>query len=394
VANNSGGIRFEYCTNNLIINNIISSNDEFGIILFHSNGSIVGNKLSNNGENSIVISSANGNNITRNIISNNKYGIDFYVSSDNVVKENTLLNNQYAIHIWINSNNNSVCENTISENSVGISLAYVGQTSVHHNNFINNTRHVEPQEASDSAWDDGYPSGGNYWSDYVCVDLHSGPYQNQTGSDGIGDTPYTIDVDNLDNYPLMMPWGSPQAIAASVDTYPETLNLWSKDSQVTSYIELPEGYDLININVSTIVLNGTVQEMFARTPFRPRPPPPGDHNNNSIPDLEVMFNHAELVNFMVSEDITFDNVTLSLTGQLYDGTRFQGSCLMRVSALTGDVNCDGKVSLQDLQLLAGAYNSHSGDPGWNGNANFAEPWDSIGLTDLVTVAIYYGQHSP
>jgi hypothetical protein len=57
-----------------------------------------------------------------------------------------------------------------------------------------------------NTWDDGYPSGGNYWSDYAGVDLFSGPYQNQTGSDGIGDTPYFIRANNTDNYPLMNPY--------------------------------------------------------------------------------------------------------------------------------------------------------------------------------------------
>jgi hypothetical protein len=46
-------------------------------------------------------------------------------------------------------------------------------------------------------WDDGYPSGGNYWSDYTGID---GNY------DGIGDAPHVIDVNNQDNYPLMGPF--------------------------------------------------------------------------------------------------------------------------------------------------------------------------------------------
>jgi PKD repeat protein len=59
-----------------------------------------------------------------------------------------------------------------------------------------------------NVWDDGYPSGGNYWSGYAGVDLYSGPYQNQTGSDGIGDTPYVVGVNNQDHYPLTIPYGS------------------------------------------------------------------------------------------------------------------------------------------------------------------------------------------
>ncbi|MDH5389906.1 MAG: dockerin type I domain-containing protein [Candidatus Bathyarchaeota archaeon] len=54
--------------------------------------------------------------------------------------------------------------------------------------------------------DDGYPSGGNYWSDHIDVDQHSGPYQNETGSDWICDYPYVINENNTDNYPLMGTW--------------------------------------------------------------------------------------------------------------------------------------------------------------------------------------------
>jgi len=50
-------------------------------------------------------------------------------------------------------------------------------------------------------WDDGYPSGGNYWSDYNGTDANH---------DGIGDTPYVIDANNADNYPLMTPYIIPE----------------------------------------------------------------------------------------------------------------------------------------------------------------------------------------
>jgi PKD repeat protein len=54
--------------------------------------------------------------------------------------------------------------------------------------------------------DDGYPSGGNYWTDYKGVDVKSGPNQDKPGSDGIGDTPYVVDTNNKDRYPLMNTW--------------------------------------------------------------------------------------------------------------------------------------------------------------------------------------------
>jgi hypothetical protein len=57
-----------------------------------------------------------------------------------------------------------------------------------------------------NVWDDGYPSGGNYWSDHAGTDLRNGVYQNETGSDWIGDSSYTLNKDNTDRYPLMHPF--------------------------------------------------------------------------------------------------------------------------------------------------------------------------------------------
>jgi len=56
--------------------------------------------------------------------------------------------------------------------------------------------------ASTNIWDNGYPSGGNYWSDYE----ERYPDAEELESSGLWDTPYVIDENNQDNYPLMEPW--------------------------------------------------------------------------------------------------------------------------------------------------------------------------------------------
>ena len=68
------------------------------------------------------------------------------------------------------------------------------ENSIYTNDFINNGRQVDVLTIGVNTWDDGYPSGGNYLSDYSGTD---------SDGDGIGDTPYIIDENNQDNYPLM-----------------------------------------------------------------------------------------------------------------------------------------------------------------------------------------------
>jgi len=104
------------------------------------------------------------------------------------------------------SGNCTVIENNVVSNVLAyarITLYNSSDNILFHNNFINIT-HVEIIN-SINVWDNGYPSGGNYRSDYVGSDAYSGSYQNETGSDGIGDTPHVITMDNVDRYPLMAP---------------------------------------------------------------------------------------------------------------------------------------------------------------------------------------------
>jgi parallel beta-helix repeat protein len=148
-------------------------------------------------DNAVQLHYTNNTIITGNIITRNNWpGITLYQSFNNVISENIITNNWAGIGIYESSSN-----------------------SLYHNNFVNNTYQSRTFKSA-NVWDDGYPSGGNYWSDYTGVDLHSGQNQDLPGSDGIGDTPYVIDSNNVDHYPLMSPYApSPQ------DTVPPTVRV-------------------------------------------------------------------------------------------------------------------------------------------------------------------------
>jgi parallel beta-helix repeat protein len=175
----------------------------------------------------IELDYSSGNVLSDNNLTLNSLDIFLRCSSDNVVSGNVLNGENSEVPfprgIWLyNSSGNVLSDNTVTSNLFGgILLENSSDNTFYHNNFINNTPQVI-SDGSPNTWDDGYPSGGNYWSGYTGVDQKSGPYQNLTGSDGIGDTPYVIDANNTDRYPLMGPFhtfgvGTWNGTAYSVD---------------------------------------------------------------------------------------------------------------------------------------------------------------------------------
>jgi parallel beta-helix repeat protein len=148
------------------------------------------------------ITAGDNNFISNNTIEHNK-GIAIGCSGlGNYISENVITNN--GCGTFFPSPSNLLIKNTVSNNHEGI-VIWDGNNIIYQNNFINNTSQVAVDVGLTNIWDNGYPSGGNYWSHYNGVDFYSGPYQNETGSDGISDTQYTIDATNKDNFPLMAP---------------------------------------------------------------------------------------------------------------------------------------------------------------------------------------------
>jgi len=328
------GVTVEQSVSTKIINNIITNCFDGVLISKSLDIMVVNNTLLSNKWNGVHLKYyCHFNQIVNNAVLNNRNGISIEVeSNNNYIFNNYIEGNELDGLDLMGSSQNTIVGNTIANCFTGI---YFGSKAdnlniVYHNNFINNYYQVTCYSAPNT-WDDGYPSGGNYWSDYIGVDLYKGPYQNETGSDGIGDTPYVIDENNVDHYPLMKPWTpKPSIINAIVDIQPQVLNLRSRGKWITAYIELSEGYDVSNINVSTIMLNDTI-------PVEPKPIAIGDYDNDTIPDLMVKFDRQQVINYiMANVDMSrlyeerFMTITLTITGKLNDGTQFQGSGTIKI----------------------------------------------------------------
>ncbi len=168
------------------------------------------------------------NNTFRNVIKAISIYADGYTVENNIIQNSAF----YAIRI-LNSHNNTFFGNQILDCSIGVDVTNSsgdiaeanafesnheafrirsGSFQVYHNNFINQFQEVRPGAYSKLVlssysgsifWDNGYPSGGNYYSDYFTR------YPNATEIDnsGIGNSPYEVCINTnfTDRYPLLNP---------------------------------------------------------------------------------------------------------------------------------------------------------------------------------------------
>jgi parallel beta-helix repeat protein len=326
ITDNSQGILFAYVTDSTISGNSVASNVD-GIHLFKcSYDTICRNSVRNSHGDGIGLYSCDHIAIVKNTVTDATISIDIASSDDCATEGNILLGNTigiyllYSSHSFLNgntvspgtanglagigltssienvisgnmasnyvflvgagiylewsSNDNTIVQNTMENNNYGVSVGYWGlyglkdqdeNNSIYHNNFIDNNYQILSLNSINN-WDNGYPSGGNYWNDY-----HARyPDARELDDSGRWNVSYVIDENNKDSYPLMRPW----------------------------------------------------------------------------------------------------------------------------RLIPGDVNLDLEVDLRDLVLLAFAYGSNPGSTRWDPLADLAPPYGTIGLTDLVTVASYYGKTYP
>jgi len=161
----------------------------------------------------VSIDGCDGIEVWSNTLSANLVGLYSYDSGNGTIGQNTIVRNSEEGLNLVSVSNFSVFENEFSNNGIGLRIYYAVTTHIFHNNIIGNGVQALAYD-NEFAWDNGYESGGNYWSDYRGVDAASGVNQTLNGGDGIGDTPYVLDWDGVDRYPLMRPYGSPPVESA------------------------------------------------------------------------------------------------------------------------------------------------------------------------------------
>ncbi len=133
-------------------------------------------------------------------------------------------------------------------------------------------------------------------------------------------------------------WGQPHVfngvyrlqltIRAIVDIDPNTLNLKSNGEWITCYIELPVSFDVGDIVVNTILLNGTIGiDLESPTQI-------GDYDCDGIADLMVKFDRSTVIDWLRLADYSQDTgksfeVNMKITGMV-TGTPFEGADTVKV----------------------------------------------------------------
>jgi parallel beta-helix repeat protein len=180
-------------------NMTVPSNAGYVALVNSANITVEGLELKSN-ENGMILVNVNNSKIANNKITNNEQGVYLINVNKSKIANNKITNSICGVTLH-NSFNNSISGNNVTNTYIGINIRSSSNNFVYHNNLIDNTQQVQ-SDGSMNIWDDGYPSGGNYWSDYSGVDANG---------DGIGDIPYVIDSHNQDGHPLMnlwpLPWG-------------------------------------------------------------------------------------------------------------------------------------------------------------------------------------------
>lgn len=173
------------------------------------------------------------------ITHNNITGWDERVEIDNsssIMFSNNILSGTMSPGVSAQgSSNNTFCGNSFLQDHLGILLEQSNNNRIYDNNFQGNLRDVSCHDSA-NAWDNSLE--GNFWSNYTGIDANA---------DGIGDTPYTIDANNTDNYPLMGSFAAYEPGYQEVDCI--------SNSSVTGF-----SMEVVNSSQTTLAFNVTGQD--------------------------------------------------------------------------------------------------------------------------------------
>ena len=221
IQKNYIGIFGSLQSSNIISNNLITLNAKDGIRFLGGSQNVISNNIIVANDVSGIALGGYQYTVEKNIIQNNFRGLGLGASYS-IIFANKIGSNIES-GIWLSGSKNVISKNDISTNKYGIfvtnQLAAPRANEIYQNNFLHNTNNAYDNSSYlVEIWDNGNPSGGNYWSDQENAN-----------------TPYAINPNNIDNHPLDKPFNTsnpgttPTAIYAASPPTKGVIALWTFD---------------------------------------------------------------------------------------------------------------------------------------------------------------------
>ena len=363
--NNESGISLKDCHFSSLVENEIKDNN-LGVYLGSSDSNTLReNNISSNSMEGVYLNSSSFNTLTFNLLANNIYGLRLrYSSITNLIRGNNLAQNtQYGVSLYTNCAGNTIRENSIASSYYGLWLGASSNNTIYHNNIINNTNQAYGVGISNNFWDDGYPSGGNYWSDYFGIDEKSGVNQDQPGSDGIGDTPYVINPSNTDHYPFM--WAHKHDIAIKGLLTSKTVVGQGGTVFVNVTVTNPGDYrEVFNVTISVGRLIYTTIAHF--------------HNVTLDPGKGTILSYSWDTAGWSCWNYTVSTYASQVPGEPDIDNNYPPNPKHLLITIPGDSNGDKTVNILDLILVA----NHLGHIAGGGHTRYSPEWYKCMNTDI------------
>ncbi len=370
VTDTSYGIYLEASSNDTVDRNTLLTDGVDGIFLHASHDVIVSKNMITGSAYGIQLYNSQAITVLANNATDNSYGIYLaYSGPSNVVANNTVSGNDWGVSLY-SSSGNTVSGNTLAYNTYGVDpVTNANNNLFHHNNFLGNIEQAVWNPDCTNVWDNGYPSGGNHWSDYAGTD---------SNGDGIGDTPYTIDPMNQDRYPLIHPWFSDIAIIDVEASAPAVYVGGTVNITVTTE---NQGTLIETFNVTVKYENTTLgilepigtQEIIDLAPER----------SSTLTFIWNTIDVQPCMNYTILAEAS----VLPGETDITDNTYIDGKVQVRI---LGDVNGDGSVDVMDLSTVSLAYGSYAGEPNYDPIADLNQD-GFVDMRDLVAVARNLGK---
>lgn len=205
----SAGLVIVWNCRDVLVTNLSMDTNAGGVQLDGvSRGAVVGNHVV--GGTGIGLWGADHVVVAANTVEAASVGIGASYSNNVSVTRNRVVGSQYTGIAASLARDVLITENHVEgKGGPQIGAQMTTRLSVHTNNIIGSgelARADTSVRPIDTQFDGGYPTGGNYWSNYTGVDQCSGAAQDVcTGGDGFGDDPQPVPSAFNDNYPLMAP---------------------------------------------------------------------------------------------------------------------------------------------------------------------------------------------